>query len=266
MRWARQWLDSGAGEPAVFLDRFGRRPGIEDRQLRQAAEAVTALREFQSEAAGRGSVEEIHPGTPEASGGRLPSPAGGRSARDTEAARSPRDAESPLARLTAELRVRHYSLRTEEAYRDWSRRYLEFITARRLGEPGLPAARTFLEYLALERDAAASTQNQALSALLFFHRHVLEHPLQDLGDVARVRPYPKESVRRTVREDTSQMTTLPSWVPAASRAPSALNARVVAPPSRILAFDFPSQSSSRMPPSPVQASSFPSGLPASTET
>ncbi len=67
--------------------------------------------------------------------------------------------------------MRHYSLRTEDAYRDWSRRYLEFITARRLGEPGLPAARTILEYLALERDVAASTQNQALSALLFFHLH-----------------------------------------------------------------------------------------------
>ena len=68
-------------------------------------------------------------------------------------------------------------------------------------------ARVFLEYLALERDVAASTQNQALSALLFFHRHVLEAPLQDLGEVVRAKQpvrlpvvLSRDEVRAVLRE------------------------------------------------------------------
>ena len=61
----------------------------------------------------------------------------------------------------------HYSIRTEDAYVDWTRRFILFHAKRHPLEMGEPEVVAFLTHLAVERDVAASTQNQALCALLF---------------------------------------------------------------------------------------------------
>ncbi len=71
------------------------------------------------------------------------------------------------------LRLKHYSIRTEQAYTDWITRYILFHNKRHPGEMGAPEIETFLTHLAVNRHVAASTQNQALSALLFLYREVL---------------------------------------------------------------------------------------------
>lgn len=84
------------------------------------------------------------------------------------------------------LRVQHYSGRTEQAYVEWTRRYILFHQKRHPKDMGAPEVKAFLTHLALERQVAASTQNQALSALLFLYREVLNQPLTNI-DVVRAK-------------------------------------------------------------------------------
>jgi integron integrase len=90
-----------------------------------------------------------------------------------------------LDRVSAELRLRHYSPRTEEAYRYWIVRFLRFHRCRHPRELGAPEVSTFLTHLAVHEHVAAATQNQALAALLFLYRHVLETDLPWLDDLVR---------------------------------------------------------------------------------
>ncbi|NOZ51372.1 MAG: integron integrase [Chloroflexi bacterium] len=72
------------------------------------------------------------------------------------------------------IRLKHYSIRTEQAYVDWIKRYILFHNKRHPQGMGAPEIEAFLTHLAVERNVAASTQNQALSALLFLYRDVLK--------------------------------------------------------------------------------------------
>ena len=83
------------------------------------------------------------------------------------------------------LRLKHYSYRTEQSYVDWIRRYILFHKKRHPQDMGAAEVQTFLTYLAVERKVAASTQNQALSALLFLYREVLRVELPDLTNTVR---------------------------------------------------------------------------------
>lgn len=76
------------------------------------------------------------------------------------------------------LRAMHYSYRTEETYLDWMRRYILFHQKRHPGEMDVPEIQAFLTHLASERNVAASTQNQALSAILFLYREVLHKEIE----------------------------------------------------------------------------------------
>lgn len=78
-----------------------------------------------------------------------------------------------LDRVRAALRIRHYSRRTEDTYVGWIRRYILFHGKRHPAEMGAPEVTRFLSALAVDGNVAASTQNQALSALLFLYREVL---------------------------------------------------------------------------------------------
>lgn len=92
-----------------------------------------------------------------------------------------------LQTLRAKLRLGHFSPRTEQAYVSWVRRFVRdqgLRHPRGLGEREVTA---FLTRLAVEGRVAASTQAQALAALLFLYRHVLERPLEGLGRVPRGR-------------------------------------------------------------------------------
>lgn len=89
--------------------------------------------------------------------------------------------EKKLAdRLREAVRLRGYSIRTEKAYLHWYERYVRFHKLRHPATMGTPEVEAFLAYLAAAEQVSASTQNQALSALLFLYQEVLGIPLGDL--------------------------------------------------------------------------------------
>jgi integron integrase len=86
------------------------------------------------------------------------------------------------------LRRKHYSIRTEESYIGWMRRYILFHQKRHPAEMGAAEVEAFLTDLAVEQRVAASTQNQALSALLFLYTEVLLRPLDEVHAVRAKQP------------------------------------------------------------------------------
>jgi integron integrase len=92
-----------------------------------------------------------------------------------------------LDRLHEAIRQRHYSRRTEEAYAHWIKRFIYFHGKRHPSDLGEPEVTAFLNHLAVERNVAAATQNQALSALLFLYKEVLDKELQWLDGLTRAR-------------------------------------------------------------------------------
>jgi integron integrase len=85
--------------------------------------------------------------------------------------------KKPLDQVREAVRLRHYSIRTEESYVAWIKRYILFHHKRHPREMGSPEVEAFLTHLAVAQKVAASTQNQALSAILFLYREVLRSPL-----------------------------------------------------------------------------------------
>jgi len=85
------------------------------------------------------------------------------------------------------LRLKHYSIRTEESYVDWIKRYIFFHKKRHPKDMGRAEVEAFLTYLAVEGNVAASTQNQAFSALLFLYREVLHQDLDGPLDSIRAK-------------------------------------------------------------------------------
>jgi integron integrase len=90
-----------------------------------------------------------------------------------------------LDRVHNALRARHYSGRTEEAYVMWIRRFILFHGKRHPSSMGGEEVNAFLTSLAVDDHVSASTQNQALSALLFLYREVLQEPLPWMDDLIR---------------------------------------------------------------------------------
>ena len=86
--------------------------------------------------------------------------------------------------------MQHLSLRTEQAYVGWVRRFVRYHGTRHPRELGAADVRAFLSHLATERNVAASTQNQALAALLCLYRAVLGAPLNPLQPARRLRRLP----------------------------------------------------------------------------
>ncbi len=97
--------------------------------------------------------------------------------------------ESPrlLEQVRRRIRAKHYSYRTEKTYLHWIRRFILFHGKRHPRELGGPEVERFLTALAVDRKVSASTQNQALSAILFLYREVLELELPWLDGVVRAR-------------------------------------------------------------------------------
>jgi len=96
-----------------------------------------------------------------------------------------------LDQLREAIRRRYYSRRTEEAYVHWVRRFIYFSGRRHPRELGEAEVTAFLSHLAVERNVAAATQNQALSAVLFLYRRVLELELGWLKDIERASRLPR---------------------------------------------------------------------------
>lgn len=91
------------------------------------------------------------------------------------------------AAFSAAIRTRGYSYRTGKSYWYWIRYFIRFHGLRHPKTMGATEVRQFLTWLAVERDVAASTQNQALNALVFLYGRVLEQPLGSIGDTVRAK-------------------------------------------------------------------------------
>lgn len=113
-----------------------------------------------------------------------------------------------LDQVREKLRLKHYSLRTEQAYVDWIKRYILFHGKRHPLEMGAKEVEAFLTYLAVKRNVSASTQNQAKFALLYLYREVLEIELPWLDKVTQANAPKRLPVVLTVSEVQSVLAEL----------------------------------------------------------
>jgi integron integrase len=96
-----------------------------------------------------------------------------------------------LQNLRDVIRRKHYSIRTEETYVNWTRDYIRHHALRHPLEMDEMHVVEYLTHLAVDRHVSASTQNQALNALVFLYRHVLRRPLGSLAGAARAKHQPR---------------------------------------------------------------------------
>ena len=92
-----------------------------------------------------------------------------------------------LEQLRREIRVRHYSIRTEQTYIDWVKRYILYHNKRHPSQMAAPEINDYLSHLATDHNVSSSTQNQALSAIIFLYKHILGTEIGDLGTVIRAK-------------------------------------------------------------------------------
>ncbi|MCK6376720.1 MAG: integron integrase [Aquabacterium sp.] len=115
--------------------------------------------------------------------------------------------------LVSAIRTRHYSRRTEQAYWHWTRHFVLWSGRRHPLEMGAPEIGQFLSHLATERDVSASTQRQALAALLFLYREALQVDLQWVDGIVRA----KQAQRLPVVLTRAEVARLWDQIPQASR-------------------------------------------------
>ena len=109
-----------------------------------------------------------------------------------------------LDQLRDAIRVRNYSIRTEQAYSSWAKRFIRFHQMKRPAEMGDLEVVAFLTHLAVNRNVAANTQNQALNALVFLYKHVIGEPLGDISKSVRAKKPSKLPVVLT-RDEVRQV-------------------------------------------------------------
>ncbi len=107
-----------------------------------------------------------------------------------------------LEQLRNAIRVRHYSLETEKAYLYWTRYFIRFNKLRHPADMAEEDVGRFLTHLAVERHVAPSTQNQALNAIVFLYKHILQKPLGKIHNAARAKPRQRTPVVFTKNEIT----------------------------------------------------------------
>jgi integron integrase len=191
----------GCGLAVFFWD--GRSPGTADAVARARRAGVPVE-----------VVRYADPARPP--GGPPPAPAAARPAAVPPPAPPPA-APPPrklLDRVRDACRVRHYSIRTEDAYADWVKRFVLFHAKRHPADMGEPEVNAYLTHLAVAGGVAASTQFQALCALLFLYAHVLGRPLDRLRVARAARPdrLPVILSRDEVRAVLDRLTGVPRLV------------------------------------------------------
>jgi integron integrase len=159
-----------------FSDALNRDAKMEDWQRQQAARAVELYL--------KGFLKE-------------PQETNAKATKETAGVTS--DADDAVKQARELLRLRHYSYRTESTYLDWIRRYLDYCRAHNLPWREASSMRAFISYLAVTRNVAATTQNQAFHAVLFLLREVLKQEMADLQAV-RAKRGPKLPVVLSVDE------------------------------------------------------------------
>jgi integron integrase len=111
--------------------------------------------------------------------------------------------------LITEIRRRNYAISTEQTYQQWLLRFILFHNSQSPNDLTESEVVSFLEYLAVKRNVSASTQNQALNALVFYYKQVLKRPLGELGDIVRAkrpRNLPVVLTRKEVESLLSSLT------------------------------------------------------------
>ena len=109
-----------------------------------------------------------------------------------------------LDQVRAKIRMRHYSIRTETAYISWIRQYILFHNKTHPAEMGVDHISSFLTYLAERRNVAASTQNQALNAILYLYKEVLQIEIGAIEGVTRAKK-PKRLPVVLTRDEIKQL-------------------------------------------------------------
>ena len=125
-----------------------------------------------------------------------------------DAMESPQESSPFLRRVRDTLRTRHYSLRTEETYVQWIKRFIFFHGKRHPAEMGEREVGAFLTHLAVKLEVAPATQNQALNALVFLYKVVLERPLGECVGVVRAKGKARLPVVLTPEEVAAVLTRL----------------------------------------------------------
>ena len=101
----------------------------------------------------------------------------------------PTEPEKPrfLDQIREKVRLKHYSIRTEQSYVDWARRFIVFHDKRHPKDMGAPELNRFLSHLATKLQLSASSQNQALNALVFMYKEVVQKDIGDIGQFDRAK-------------------------------------------------------------------------------
>jgi integron integrase len=113
-----------------------------------------------------------------------------------------------LDSVRRQIRLRHYSIRTEHSYVEWVYRYILYHNKRHPAEMGAPEITAFLSHLATDRNVAASTQNQACCALVFLYKHVLDKDLPEFGEIVRAKKPKRLPVVLSAEETASVLAEL----------------------------------------------------------
>ncbi len=201
-RKGRKLLDHRPDDVVSYLQAVGRDKRLESWQMRQVVHALQLLFCNLLAVPWYGEIDwnywkaafrELEPEHPTVARqnrpiGEVAKAASQREKRSESALQAIREEHcGVLERLLTEIRRRHYSIRTEQVYELWVCRFIAFHKNEAPTTLGKEAVIAFLEYLAVQRNVAASTQNQALNALVFLYKQVLDQPLEDLGDFARAK-------------------------------------------------------------------------------
>ncbi|RJQ18996.1 MAG: integron integrase [Nitrospiraceae bacterium] len=157
-----------------FLEHLSKNDKIETWQVEQARDALRLL--F------RNVLKVPWAKSPSPS----PSPARGEGISDTPHA-ALRENSDIFTRLKTEIRFLHYSIRTEQTYIQWVQRFLRFHKMKSASSISAEDVKKYLDHLAVERQVSASTQNQALNALVFLFEHVLKSEMGEIGEFTRAK-------------------------------------------------------------------------------
>jgi integron integrase len=192
--WVRQFFkrflkhrrrDLGRREITMFLNQLRDDPAIAQWQIKQAKDAIEV---YYEQFRGIALEPEKEPTfTGQTGKSRIP-PQPTRIPPPVKRKRSPRVDMNALeeAAKTA-FRIEHYALKTERSYLQWMRRFVRFHHYRRPSDMGGPEIHYFLSDLAVNQKVAASTQNQALNAIVFLFRKVMGKELDDFSDFPRAK-------------------------------------------------------------------------------
>lgn len=194
-KWYQGWVDSfvrnakdtpltsrSPRDVRVFLAGLEGRPNVKPWQVRQACEALQILFVDHLKVAWARDWPK----------GALPPQGEGEGTEDEFRDDTPPSVLQPqleevIGRVRKEIRLRHYSIRTEQAYLGWVRRFIAFHRFQHPKDLGAPAVKEYLEFLVEAREVSANTQRQALNALVFLYDKALETPLGALGEFTRAK-------------------------------------------------------------------------------